>query len=160
MTIKVGDRIPDATFHQMTSDGPGAITTDEIFKGKTVVMFGLPGAFTPTCHANHLPGFIEHNDTIKAKGVDTIAVLATNDLFVMDAWAKATNATGKIEFLSDTSSEFVKEIGLALDVPIFGNTRSQRFVLIAKDGVITHLGIEEGRGETTLTGASAVLAQL
>lgn len=157
MTIKVGDHIPQAVFHRMTADGPGEISTDEIFKGKTVVLFGVPGAFTPTCHMNHLPGFVEHAETIKEKGVDTIAVLATNDLFVMDAWAKATHATGEIEFLSDTSSEFVQAIGLALDAPIFGNTRSQRFALIAKDGVVTHLGIEEVRGETTLTGAAAIL---
>lgn len=160
MTIKVGDRIPQTKFQQMTADGPAEISTDEIFKGKTVVLFGVPGAFTPTCHMNHLPGFVEYADTIKAKGVDTIAVLATNDLFVMDAWAKATNASGKIEFLSDASADFVKAIGLALDAPILGNTRSQRFALIAKDGVVTHLGIEEGRGELTQSGAAAILTAL
>ena len=159
MTIKVGDKIPQAKFHHMTADGPGDIGTDDLFAGKTVVLFGVPGAFTPTCHMNHLPGFVEHGDTIKAKGVDTIAVLATNDLFVMDAWAKATNASGKIEFLSDTSGDFVKEIDLSMEAPILGHTRSQRFALIAKDGVVTHLGIEEGR-ELTKSGAAAILEAL
>lgn len=160
MTIKVGDHIPQATFHRMTSNGPGEIGTDDIFAGKTVVLFGVPGAFTPTCHMNHLPGFVEYGDTIKAKGVDTIAVLATNDLFVMDAWAKATNASGRIEFLSDTSGNFVKTIGLTLETPILGHIRSQRFALIAKDGVVTYLGIEESRGELTHSGAAAILQAL
>lgn len=160
MTIKVGDRLPQATFQIKTADGPGTVSTDELCAGKTVVIFGLPGAFTPTCHKNHLPGFIEYAETIKAKGVDAIAVLATNDLFVMDAWAKATDGLGKIEFLADPAADFVKEIGLSLEAPIFGSTRSQRFALIAKDGVVTYLGTEEARGNVTASGAAAILEAL
>ena len=160
MTIKVGDRLPDAAFKVMTADGPGELKSADLFGGKTVVLFGVPGAFTPTCHMNHLPGFIEHEETIKAKGVDTIAVVSVNDLFVMDAWSKASNANGKVTFLADTDASFVKAAGLALDAPIFGHTRSQRFALIAKDGEITFLSIEESPGEATATGAAAVLAAL
>ncbi|NVK34425.1 MAG: peroxiredoxin [Rhodobacteraceae bacterium] len=159
MTIKVGDKLPDATFKIMTSDGPSEITTADLCNGKTVVLFGVPGAFTPTCHMNHLPGFVEHGDTIKAKGVDTIAVVSVNDIFVMDAWATASKAKG-IEFLADTAADFVKAAGLSLDAPIFGHSRSQRFALIAKDGVITFLSIEETPSEATATGAAAILAAL
>ncbi|GGB52294.1 peroxiredoxin [Roseibium aquae] len=160
MAIKVGDRLPEATFKIMTADGPGEKTTKELFDGKTVVLFAVPGAFTPTCHMNHLPGFVEHADTIKAKGVDTIAVVAVNDLFVMDAWAKASNANGKVEFLSDTDASFVKALDLGLDAPIFGHTRAQRFALIAKDGEVTFLAVEESPGEATATGAAAILEAL
>ncbi len=159
MTIKVGDKLPEASFKTMTADGPGEISSQDLFGGKTVVLFGVPGAFTPTCHMNHLPGFIEHGDTIKAKGVDTIAVLATNDLFVMDAWAKASKSEG-IEFLSDTGANFVKALGLALEAPIFGDTRSQRFALIAKDGEVTFVSVEEVPGQATATGAAAILEAL
>lgn len=160
MSIKVGDRLPEATFKIMTSDGPGEKASGELFDGKTVVLFGVPGAFTPTCHMNHLPGFIEHGDTIKSKGVDTIAVVSVNDLFVMDAWEKASNANGSVEFLSDTSADFTKALGLALDAPIFGHTRSQRFALVAKDGVITYLSVEESPSDATATGAAAILSAL
>lgn len=160
MSIKVGDRLPEATFKIMASDGPGEKASSELFDGKTVVLFGVPGAFTPTCHMNHLPGFIEHGDTIKSKGVDTIAVVSVNDLFVMDAWAKASNANGAIEFLSDTSADFIKALDLALDAPIFGHTRSQRFALVAKDGVVTHLSVEETPSDATATGAAAILSAL
>lgn len=159
MTIKVGDKLPDATFKVMTADGPSEVTTADVFAGKTVVLFGVPGAFTPTCHMNHLPGFVEHGDTIKAKGVDTIAVVSVNDIFVMDAWAKASKASG-IEFLADTAAEFVKSVGLSFDAPVFGHSRSQRFALIAKDGVVSFLSIEETPSEATATGAAAILAAL
>jgi len=160
MAIKVGDRLPEATFKIMTADGPGEMTGKELFDGKTVVLFAVPGAFTPTCHMNHLPGFIEHAETIKSKGVDTIAVVAVNDLFVMDAWAKASNANGTVEFLSDTDASFVKALDLGLDAPIFGHTRAQRFALIAKDGEVTFLAVEESPGEATATGAAAILEAL
>jgi len=160
MAIKVGDRLPEATFKIMTADGPGEKTSKELLDGKTVVLFAVPGAFTPTCHMNHLPGFIEHADTIKSKGVDTIAVVAVNDLFVMDAWAKASSANGKVEFLSDTDASFVKALDLGLDAPIFGHTRAQRFALIAKDGEVTFLAVEESPGEATATGAAAILEAL
>src|SRR3954470_15273507 len=115
MAIKVGDRVPNGTFTVMTADGPKPKTTDELFKGKKVVLFAVPGAFTPTCSNNHLPGFVKNADAIKAKGIDTIAVTGVNDVFVMNAWKKATGAEGKIEFLADGSADFAKAIGLNLD---------------------------------------------
>jgi len=160
MTIKVGDQLPDATFKVMTADGPGEVKSADLFGGKTVVLFAVPGAFTPTCHMNHLPGFIEHEATIKAKGVDTIGVVSVNDLFVMDAWEKASSATGKVSFLADTDASFVQNIGLSFDAPIFGHARAQRFALIAKDGEVTFLSVEENPGEATATGAAAILEAL
>ena len=115
MAIKVGDRLPNATFRVMTAEGPKPKTTDEIFKGKKVVLFAVPGAFTPTCTNNHLPGFVKNADAIKAKGIDTIAVTGVNDVFVMNAWTKATGGDGKVEFLADGSAEFAKAIGMTLD---------------------------------------------
>ncbi len=115
MAIKVGDRLPEAKFRVMTAEGPGWKTTDEVFKGKKVVLFAVPGAFTPTCHKNHLPGFIQHSQAIKARGVDTIAVTGVNDVFVMDAWNKATGAEGKVEFLADGNGDFAKAIDMTLD---------------------------------------------
>lgn len=159
MTIKVGDKLPDAKFMIKTEDGPAELTTKELFEGKTVVLFGVPGAFTPTCHMNHLPGFVEHADTIKAKGVDTIAVIAANDLFVMDAWKTTSKADG-ITFLSDPAADFIKAIGMGLDAPIFGSTRAQRFALIAKDGVVTFLSVEDAPGELKATGAASILEAL
>ncbi len=160
MTIKVGDRLPDATFKTMTADGPGEMTVGELAGGKTVVLFGVPGAFTPTCHMNHLPGFVEHAETLKNKGVDTIAVVSVNDVFVMDAWQKASGADG-ITFLSDTAAEFVEAAGLGLGpAPIFGHVRSQRFALVAKDGEVTFLAVEDAPGEATKTGAAAILEAL
>ena len=161
MTIKVGDRLPEASFKVMTADGPGEISTSDLTSGKTVVLFGVPGAFTPTCHMNHLPGFVEHAETLKGKGVDAIAVLSVNDVFVMDAWEKASNTAGQIQFLSDIAAEFVEAAGLGLGpAPIFGHLRSQRFALIAKDGEVTFLAIEEAPGEATKTGAAAILEAL
>ncbi|WP_299480396.1 peroxiredoxin [uncultured Roseibium sp.] len=161
MTIKVGDRLPDASFKIMTSDGPGEMSMSELTSGKTLVLFGVPGAFTPTCHMNHLPGFVEHAETLKNKGVDTIAVVSVNDVFVMDAWEKASNTSGKISFLADTGADFVDSIGLGLGpAPIFGHLRSQRFALIAKDGEVSFLAIEDAPGEATKTGAAAILEAL
>ena len=161
MTLKVGDRLPEATFNIMTADGPGEMTTGDLTAGKTVVLFGVPGAFTPTCHMNHLPGFVEHAETLKGKGVDTIAVLSVNDVFVMDAWKKASNAGDSVSFLSDTAAGFVEAAGLGLGpAPIFGHLRSQRFALIAKDGEVTFMAIEESPGEANQTGAAAILEAL
>ncbi|MEO9773818.1 peroxiredoxin [Roseibium sp.] len=161
MTLKVGDRLPEATFNIMTADGPGEMTTSDLTAGKTVVLFGVPGAFTPTCHMNHLPGFVEHAETLKNKGIDTIAVVSVNDVFVMDAWKKATNAGNGITFLSDTAAGFVDAAGLGLGpAPIFGHLRSQRFALIAKDGEVTFLAVEETPSEATKTGAAAILEAL
>src|ERR1700719_669067 len=142
MTIKVGDRIPEGKFRLMTAEGPGWKTTDEIFKGKKVVLFAVPGAFTPTCHKNHLPGFVKNADAIKAKGVDTIAVTAVNDVFVMDAWKKASGAEGKIEFLADGSADFAKALGLTLDASANGlGIRSKRYCMVVDDGVVKSISI-------------------
>ena len=160
MTIKVGDRIPSATLKHMTKDGPANVTTDELLKGKTVVLFSVPGAFTPTCHAKHLPGFVQNIDQLKAKGVDTIACLAVNDVFVMDAWAKASGASDKVLMLADGNAEFTKALGLELDASGFGmGTRGKRFALVAKDGVVTHLNVESA-GEFRVSAAEFVLGQL
>lgn len=161
MTIKVGDKLPDATFKTMTSDGPKEVATDALFSGKTVVLFAVPGAFTPTCHRNHLPGFVENADAIKAKGVDEIAVVSVNDVFVMDAWAKASGADGKIVFLADGSADFAKKLDLVMDASGFGmGLRSKRYAMIVKDGVVDVLNIEEAPGQATVSGAAAVLAAL
>jgi peroxiredoxin len=161
MTLKVGDRLPEATFNIMTADGPGEMTTGDLTAGKTVVLFGVPGAFTPTCHMNHLPGFVEHAETLKNKGIDTIAVVSVNDVFVMDAWKKASSTGDSITFLSDTAAGFVDAAGLGLGpAPIFGHLRSQRFALIAKDGEVTFLAVEDSPGEATKTGAAAILEAL
>ena len=144
MPIKVGDRLPNATFRVMTPDGPKPKTTDEVFKGKKVVLFAVPGAFTPTCNKNHLPGFVKNADAIKAKGIDTIAVTSVNDAFVLDAWKKATGADGKIEFLADGNADFAKAIGLDLDGSGTGlGTRSKRYSMLVEDGVVKTLNVEE-----------------
>lgn len=161
MTIKVGDKLPQATFRMMTADGPAARTTDDLFKGKTVVLFAVPGAFTPTCHKNHLPGFVAKADEIKAKGVDAIMVTGVNDVFVMDAWSKATGGAGVIDFLSDGNADFAKAIGLSLDGTGFGlGMRSQRYSMIVKDGEVTALNVEDAPGKAEISGAEALLKQL
>ncbi len=161
MTIKVGDRLPQATFRVMTADGPAAKTTDELFKGKKVVLFAVPGAFTPTCHRNHLPGYVGKAAEIKAKGVDAIMVTSTNDVFVMDAWAKASGGAGAIEFLADGNADFAKAIGLSMDGSGFGlGTRSQRYSMVVEDGVVTALNVEEAAGKAEASGAEAMLGQL
>jgi peroxiredoxin len=161
MTIKVGDKLPQATFRLMTADGPAPKTTDDLFKGKKVVLFAVPGAFTPTCHKNHLPGFVAKSDEIKAKGIDAIMVTSTNDVFVMDAWAKASGGAGVIEFLSDGNADFAREIGLSLDGSGFGlGTRSQRYSMIVEDGVVKELNVEDAPGKADVSGAEALLKQL
>ncbi len=158
--IKAGDKIPSATFTVMTAEGPKPRTTDEIFAGKKVVLFGVPGAFTPTCHKNHLPGFVAHAAEIKAKGVHTIAVTAVNDVFVMDAWAKDTHAEGKIDFLADGSAAFAKAIGLTVDLIERGlGIRSRRYAMIVDDGVVKSVNVEEAAG-VEVSGADHILKQL
>lgn len=161
MTIKVGDKLPQATFRVMTADGPAAKTTEDLFKGRKVVLFAVPGAFTPTCHKNHLPGYLAKADEIKAKGVDAILVTSTNDVFVLDAWSKATAAAGIIEFLSDGNADFAKEIGLSMDGSGFGmGTRSQRYSMLVEDGVVKSLNVEEAAGKADASGAETMLGQL
>jgi peroxiredoxin len=160
MTIKVGDTIPSMKLMVATADGPKEITTDEIFKGKKVVLFAVPGAFTPTCSVKHLPGFVQNADAFKAKGVDTIACIAVNDAFVMGAWGKDQGTGDKVEMLADGAAAFAKAIGLELDLNARGmGWRSQRYALIADNGVVTHLGVE-APGGFEVSKAEAVLAAL
>jgi peroxiredoxin len=160
MTIKAGEKMPEGKFTRMTKDGPQKITTDELFKGKTVVLFSVPGAFTPTCDAKHLPGFVELADKIKAKGVDTIACTAVNDVFVMNAWGKSSNVGDKILMLADGNAEYAKALGLELNASGFGmGTRGQRFAIIVKDGVAQQVDVE-APGEFKVSAADYVLKQL
>ena len=145
--IKTGDTLPKTTFTVMTAEGPKPRTSDEIFAGKKVVLFAVPGAFTPTCHKNHLPGFIAKVAEIQAKGVDTIAVTGVNDVFVMDAWAEATGGKGKIEFLADGSAAFAKAIGLTVDLTERGlGIRSRRYAMIVDNSVVQSVDVEEAAG--------------
>lgn len=161
MTIAAGQKLPEATFKINDGDGPANLTTDQMFAGKKVVLFGVPGAFTPTCSMNHLPGFLENRDAILAKGVDDIAVVAANDVFVMNAWAKATGGEGKIKFLADGSADFAKAIGLDADFSKGGmGTRYRRFSAIVEDGVVTQLNVEEAPGKAEISGAAKILEQL
>jgi glutaredoxin/glutathione-dependent peroxiredoxin len=161
MTIKIGDRLPQSTFRIMTADGPATKTTEDVFNGRSMVLFAVPGAFTPTCHRNHLPGFLAKADEIRAKGIDGIAVVAVNDVFVMDAWAKSTGAGDSITFLSDGNADFAKAIGLTLDGSGFGlGTRFQRFSMVVRDGVVATLNIEDAPGKADVSGAEALLKDL
>ncbi len=159
MTIKIGDRIPDSTLMIMSDGKPTPLTSTELFGGKKVVLFSVPGAFTPTCSVKHLPSFVNRVEEILGKGVDTIACMAVNDVFVMHAWGKSANAD-KIVMLADGNGEFTKLLGLELDASGFGmGERSQRFALIAVDGVVSHLFIE-APGEYRVSAAEHVLLSL
>jgi len=160
MTITVGDRLPEATFMTMTDEGPKKIITSEVFAGQKVVLFAVPGAFTPTCHAKHLPGFIHLADEIKAKGVDRIACVAVNDVFVLGAWAKQLGA-GDIQFLSDGRGIFTRAIGMETDPPErpYG-PRSERYAMIVEDGTVTALFVEPKPGQAIESSADNVLAAL
>ena len=159
--IKVGDKIPSAKLMHMTKDGPRPITTEELFGGKKVVLFALPGAFTPTCSAKHVPGFMGKHGELKAKGVDTIACLSVNDAFVMGAWGKDQKVDDKILMLADGSGEFTKAVGLDADFTPHGmGVRSKRYAMIVKDGVVKHLAVEENPGGLDVSSAEKVLAAL
>ena len=161
MTIKVGDQIPESKFRVMTAEGPGWKTTDEVFKGKKVVLFAVPGAFTPTCHKNHLPGFLQNAAAIKGKGIDAIAVTAVNDVFVMNAWKDATGAEGKIEFLADGNGDFAKAIDLTMDGSAGGlGLRSKRYSMLVVDGVVKELNIEPEPGKADVSSAEHLLGQI
>ncbi len=161
MPIKVGDRLPEAKFRVMTAEGPAWKTTNEIFAGKKVAMFAVPGAFTGTCHKSHMPGFVRNADALKAKGVDTIAVTAVNDHFVLDEWIKASGATGKIEFLGDGNGEFAKAIDMAVDLSAGGmGTRTKRYAMLLDDGVVKVLNIEEKPGLAEISIADNLLKSL
>jgi peroxiredoxin len=143
MTIAVGQKIPSASLRQMTSEGPKEITTDELFKGKKVALFGLPGAFTPTCSAKHLPGYVDKSGDLTKKGVDRIACISVNDAFVMDAWGKSQNVGDKVMMLADGNADFVKALGLDNDFSKNGmGTRSKRFSMLVEDGVVKQLNVE------------------
>jgi peroxiredoxin len=160
MTIKAGEKMPEGSFTQMTKDGPQKLTSEQLFAGKTVVLFSVPGAFTPTCDAKHLPGFVELADQIKAKGVDSIACTAVNDVFVMNAWGKHGNVGEKILMLADGNGAYVKSLGLEMDGSKFGmGMRGQRFAIIVKNGVATQVDVEKP-GEFKVSTAEHVLSQL
>ena len=159
MTIQVGDKVPSATFKVMTADGPQDMSTDEVFSGKKVVFFAVPGAFTPGCSMTHLPGFVVNADAIKAKGADTIACMAVNDAFVMGAWGQAQNVE-EILMLADGNGEFTAALGLELDASGFGmGNRAQRFGMIVDDGTVSYLGIE-APGEIKVSSAEMMLEKL
>ena len=159
MTIQIGDTIPETTLTVMGENGPEPYSTTEVFRNKKVVLFSVPGAFTPTCSARHLPGYIEQADALRAKGVDTIACMAVNDVFVMNAWSKSAGADG-ILMLADGNGDFARALGLELDATAFGmGHRSQRFALVADNGVVTDLFIE-GPGEFRVSSAEHVLSVL
>ena len=160
MTIQIGERMPEGALGYMGPNGPDTITTAELFGGKKEVLFSVPGAFTPTCSMKHLPGFVDNADAIKSKGADTIACLAVNDVFVMDAWGKSASASDKVMMLADGNGEFTRALGLELDASGFGmGQRGQRFSIIADDGVVTELNVE-GPGEFGASSAETALEQL
>lgn len=161
MTIKVGDKLPEAKFNIMTDEGPSQVSTGDYFGGVKVALFAVPGAFTPTCHARHLPGFVANADKLKAKGIDKIACLSVNDVFVMGAWAKASGETGEIDFLADGSAGFTEAVGLVLDGSALGmGVRSLRYSMLVDDGVVTALNIEETPGSAEISSAEALLKQI
>jgi len=160
MTIKVGDKIPQATFTTFGPDGPKPLTTDELFSGKTVALFAVPGAFTPTCSAKHLPSFKAHAKDLKAKGVDAIACVSVNDVFVMKAWGENQGVGSDILMLADGNGDFTRKIGLELDGSKFGmGPRSQRYSMIVKNGVVEQLNVEQG-GEYRVSSAEYMLEHI
>ena len=160
MTIQVGDHLPQVTFRVSGPEGPQAKTTDDVFKGRRVVLVGVPGAFTPACHRNHLPGFVAKREEIMARGVDAIAVTSVNDIFVLNAWQQQSGAEG-IEFLADGNAEFAKAIGLEMDGSGFGlGPRSQRYAMLVDDGVVRVLNVEDTPSKAEVSGAEALLKVL
>jgi peroxiredoxin len=160
VAIAIGDKMPSGTFTIMGSNGPEPLTTDSLFHGKKVVLFSVPGAFTPTCSAKHLPGYVQQAAALKSKGVDQIACLSVNDVFVMSAWGKSANVEDKVLMLADGNGEYAKALGLELDASGFGmGTRSKRFSVIVDDGVVTQLNIEPA-GEFGISSAESTLQQL
>ncbi len=161
MPIQVGDPLPQATFFVTGPDGISTKTTDDVFKGKKVVLFAVPGAFTPTCDRNHLPGYLSNADKIRAKGVDAIAVTGVNDAFVMKAWAKSSGGEGVIEFLSDGNADFAKAVGLDMDMSQRGlGTRSKRYSMLVENGIVKTLAVEDAPGKADVSGAEAMLSHL
>ncbi|MBW8618049.1 MAG: redoxin family protein [Hyphomicrobiales bacterium] len=161
MTIAVGQSLPEVTFRIPTKDAASARTTSEIFKGRRVVLFAVPGAFTPTCQNNHLPGYLKFRDQFLAKGIHEIVVVSVNDVHVMKAWAQANDALDKIAFLADGSAEFTKAVGLVLDATAGGlGIRSLRYSMLVEDGVVKILNIEDSPGNADISGAAALITQI
>ncbi len=161
MAIQIGDPIPNATFTVMAPDGPQLRTTDQIFKGRKVVLFGVAGAFTPVCDKHHLRGFLDNLDQLKAQGVGEIAVTGVNDVFVMEAWAKSAGADGKITFLADGNGDFARALGLSFDLTARGlGIRSQRYAMVVDNGVVRKLNVETAPGNLEKSSAEALLKQL
>ena len=160
MTLSIGDKIPSVDLNIMTEDGPGGISTDDLFAGKTVAMFGLPGAFTRTCSARHLPSFVDNSEALKAKGIDDIVCISVNDPFVMDAWAKAQNVGDKVLLVADGSAKFARAAGLDTDMSAKGfGVRCRRFSMVVEDGTVKSLNIDEP-GSFEITSAEIMLSQL
>ena len=160
MAIQVGDKMPEGAFGVMTGDGPGSISADELFAGKKVVLFAVPGAFTPTCSRSHLPGFVQQADDLLGKGVDSIACMSVNDAFVMHAWGENQNVADKVMMLADGNGEYTKALDLEMDGTAFGmGTRSQRFAIIVDDGTATHVAVE-APGQLDVSRAESILANL
>lgn len=160
MTIQIGDRVPALTLTKVTADGPDQVSSEDFFKGRRVALFSVPGAFTPTCSARHLPGFVEKADELKAKGVDEIACTAVNDAFVMGAWGKSAGVDGKVTMLADGNGDFAKAIGLTMDGSKFGmGTRGQRYSMVVNDGVVEQLNVEEP-GAFNVSSADYMLERL
>ena len=158
--IQVGDHLPQATFRVMSPEGPAARTTDDVFKGRRVVLVAVPGAFTPTCHRNHLPGYVARRADILARGIDAIAVTSVNDVFVLEAWSKSAGAEG-IEFLADGNGDFAKALGLDMDGTGFGlGVRSKRYAMLVEDGVVRVLNVEDAPSKADLSGAETLLKSL
>lgn len=161
MTISIGEKLPQATFKEKTADGPADVNTQDLFAGKRVVLFAVPGAFTPTCTLNHLPGYLDNREALLAKGVDDIAVVAVNDWHVMGAWAQQSGGMGKIHFLADFDAAFTKAMGLDADLSAGGlGVRSKRYAMLVEDGVVKSLDIEDSPGQATVSAAEAMLARL
>ncbi len=160
MTIKVGDKIPSVTLRYMGASGPATVTTDDLTKGKKVVLFNVPGAFTPTCSAKHLPGFVQNADKIKAKGVDTVACVSVNDAFVMDAWGKAQNTGDKVMMLADGNGDLARAMGVEMDGTGFGlGQRARRYSMVIDNGKVTKLNLEEA-GKFEISSAEKMLEQI
>ena len=160
MAIKAGDKLPEATFMEMGPEGPGPVTTADVFGGKTIALFAVPGAFTPTCSVKHLPGYVGKAQELAGKGVDQIVCTSVNDVFVMSEWGKSSDADGKVRMLADGNGAFAQALGLELDASGFGmGKRSQRYSMIVKDGVVSQLNVEEG-GSFEVSSAEYLLGQL
>jgi len=161
MAIQVGDKLPEATFTIMGEDGPKPATTSDLFSGKRVALFAVPGAYTPTCHKAHMPGFVERVDELKGKGVDMIACTAVNDVFVLDNWAKDCGATGKVTMLADGSAEFAKKLGLEIDLTERGlGVRSQRYAMMVEDGVVKIVNVEDAPPNHDVSSAETLCSKI